>query len=71
MIEYRRASDTLDAGHIGRRRLIPTENEHVSPKQVILASVAATGMYAKGVSTAVAFVLVYMYLRWLPQPHAF
>jgi hypothetical protein len=38
--------------------------------ELVLAA-AATIQFLKGVSTAIAFIAVYWYWRWLPQPHSF
>jgi hypothetical protein len=35
------------------------------------ASAAAVFQSLKAASTALAFIAVYGYLRWLPQPHSF
>jgi hypothetical protein len=38
---------------------------------LVWASVGAAIQSLKGISTAIVFVAVYMYWRWLPQPHSF
>jgi len=38
---------------------------------LVSGSAAATIQFLKGVGTAVVFIAVYSYWRWLPQPHSF
>jgi hypothetical protein len=37
----------------------------------ISASAFAASQFLKGIVIAVVFVAVYVYWRWLPQPHSF
>ena len=39
--------------------------------ELVSAFAAGTVQLLKGVGTAIVFIAVYGYWRWLPQPHSF